>query len=32
MQLLVYAAVVLGTFMLMRLSGSQPTDRAVATS
>jgi high-affinity iron transporter len=31
MQLLVYAAVLLVTFMLMRLTGSQPADRAVAT-
>ncbi len=30
MQLVVYAAVLLVTFMLMRLTGSQPTDRAVA--
>ena len=30
MQLLVYAAVLLVTFMLMRLTGSHPTDRAVA--
>jgi high-affinity iron transporter len=31
MQLLVYAAVLLVTFMLMRLTGSRPADRAVAT-
>lgn len=31
MQLLVYAAVVLATFMLMRLTGPQPANRAVAT-
>ena len=31
MQLLVYAAVLLVTFMLMRLTGSQPANRAVAT-
>jgi high-affinity iron transporter len=31
MQLLVYVAVLLVTFMLMRLTGSQPADRAVAT-
>jgi high-affinity iron transporter len=30
MQLLVYVAVLLVTFLLMRLTGSQPTDRAVA--
>jgi len=30
MQLVVYTAVVLATFMLMRLTGSQPNDRAVA--
>jgi high-affinity iron transporter len=30
MQLVVYAAVLLVTFMLLRLTGSQPTDRAVA--
>jgi high-affinity iron transporter len=30
MQLLVYLAVLLVTFLLMRLTGSQPTDRAVA--
>ncbi len=30
MQLVVYIAVLLVTFMLMRLTGSQPTDRAVA--
>lgn len=30
MQLLVYVAVLLATFMLMRLTGSQPTDRAEA--
>lgn len=30
MQLLVYVAVLLATFMLMRLTGSQPTDRAIA--
>jgi len=28
MQLLVYAAVLLMTFMLMRLTGSQPANRA----
>lgn len=31
MQLLVYVAVLLVTIMLMRLTGSQPADRAVAT-
>jgi high-affinity iron transporter len=30
MQLVVYAAVVLATVMLMRLTGSQPADRAIA--
>jgi high-affinity iron transporter len=30
MQLVVYVAVLLVTFLLMRLTGSQPTDRAVA--
>lgn len=30
MQLLVYVAVLLATFLLMRLTGSQPTNRAVA--
>jgi high-affinity iron transporter len=32
MQLLVYAAVLLMTFMLMRLTGSQSTDHTVAAS
>jgi high-affinity iron transporter len=32
MQLLAYVAVLVGTFMLMRLSGSQHSHRAVATS
>jgi high-affinity iron transporter len=30
MQLLVYVGVLVVTIMLMRLTGSQPTDRAVA--
>jgi hypothetical protein len=30
MQLVVYVAVLAATFMLMRLTGSQHTDRAVA--
>jgi hypothetical protein len=30
MQLLVYSSVLLLTFILMRMTGSQPADRAVA--
>jgi len=32
MQILVYVAVLLATFLLMRLTGSQANDRAVAVS